>query len=192
MRILGVDPGLTRCGVGVIDVASDRKITLVHVSVIQTSPTLDLPHRLLAIRNGIVGLFEEFAPERVALERVFAQQNLRSVMGTAQVSGIVLVEAAARVLGVDLHTPTEVKAAVTGSGRANKAQVATMVRRLTGMDNAKLLPDATDALALAICNAWRGGSGAGGGSAGYATELTPAQRRWRDAESLARRKGTTS
>ena len=192
MRILGVDPGLTRCGVGVIDVGSDRKITLVHVSVIQTSPTLDLPQRLLAIRNRLVELMDEFAPERVALERVFAQQNLRSVMGTAQVSGIVLVESAGRGLGVDLHTPTEVKAAVTGSGRANKVQVASMVERLTGLAETKLLPDATDALALAICNAWRGGSGAGGGSAGANTELTPAQRRWRDAESLARRKSGTN
>jgi len=189
VRILGVDPGLTRCGVGVIDVAADRSITLVHVSVIQTSPLTDLPLRLLHIRDNLSALFDEFSPGRVALERVFAQQNLRSVMGTAQVSGLVLTEAASRNLGVDLHTPTEVKAAVTGSGRANKDQVATMVRRLTGLSDEKLLPDATDALALAVCNAWRGGSGAGGGSAGATSELTPAQRRWRDAESLARRRG---
>lgn len=187
MRILGVDPGLTRCGVGVIDVGQDRSITLVHVSVIQTPTKEDLPQRLLTIRRGLRELFDEFAPERVALERVFSQQNLRSVMGTAQVSGLVLVEAAERSLGVDLHTPTEVKAAVTGTGRANKEQVANMVRRLTGLSEAKILPDATDALALAICNAWRGGAGAGGGSAGSTTGLTLAQRRWRDAESLARR-----
>lgn len=189
MRILGVDPGLTRCGVGVIDVGLDRSITLVHVSVIQTSPLTDLPIRLLHVRDALIALFDEFVPGRVALERVFAQQNLRSVMGTAQVSGLVLTEAASRGLGVDLHTPTEVKASITGSGRANKDQVASMVRRLTGLTDEKLLPDATDALALAVCNAWRGGSGVGGGSAGTTSELTPAQRRWRDAESLARRRG---
>jgi crossover junction endodeoxyribonuclease RuvC len=187
VRILGIDPGLTRCGVGVIDVGTDRKLTLVHVSVIQTAPSTELPFRLLAIRQALVEVFDRFDPDRVALERVFAQQNLRSVMGTAQVSGLLLAEAAGRNVGVDLHTPTEVKASVSGSGRANKVQVANMVRRILTMDDATLLPDATDALALAICNAWRGGAGAGGGTASSTTELTPAQQRWRDAESLARR-----
>lgn len=189
MRILGIDPGLTRCGVGVIDVASDRTLSLVHVEVIQTSPSTDLPLRLLAIQRSLAEMFDTYVPQRVALERVFAQQNLRSVMGTAQVSGLLLAEAAGRGVGVDLHTPTEVKAAVSGSGRANKVQVAHMVRRLLNMDDARLLPDATDALALAICNAWRGGSGLGGGTAAAASDLTPAQQRWRDAESLARRAG---
>lgn len=188
MRILGIDPGLTRCGVGVIDVATDRSLSLVHVAVIQTSPASELPNRLLAVRQALVEVFDCYHPDRVALERVFAQQNLRSVMGTAQVSGLLLAEAAGRRIGVDLHTPTEVKAAVSGSGRANKVQVATMVRRILSMDNATLLPDATDALALAICNAWRGGAGTGGGTASATPELTPAQQRWRDAESLARRK----
>jgi len=187
VRILGIDPGLTRCGVGVIDVGPDRKLTMVHVSVIQTAPSTELPFRLLAIRQALVEVFDRFDPDRVALERVFAQQNLRSVMGTAQVSGLLLAEAAGRNVGVDLHTPTEVKASVSGSGRANKVQVANMVRRILTMDDATLLPDATDALALAICNAWRGGAGAGGGSTSSTTELTPAQQRWRDAESLARR-----
>ncbi len=187
MRILGIDPGLTRCGVGVIDVGPDRRLTLVHVEVIQTAPATELPLRLLAIRQALSGAFDAFSPDRVALERVFAQQNLRSVMGTAQVSGLLLAEAAGRDIAVDLHTPTEVKAAVSGSGRANKVQVAAMVRRLLNMDDSALLPDATDALALAICNAWRGGSGAGGGTAAKSTNLTPAQQRWRDAESLARR-----
>ena len=187
MRILGIDPGLTRCGVGVIDVAADRTLTLVHVSVIQTTPATDLPLRLLAIRQALIEVFDRFHPDRVALERVFAQQNLRSVMGTAQVSGLLLAEAAGRNVGVDLHTPTEVKASVSGSGRANKVQVANMVRRILRMDDSKLLPDATDALALAVCNAWRGGSGTGGGSASATSDLTPAQQRWRDAESLARR-----
>lgn len=187
MRILGVDPGLTRCGVGVIDVSPAGALTLVHVEVVQTPSSSEAPTRLLSMREAFVRLFDTFEPDRVALERVFAQQNLRSVMGTAQVSGLLLAEAAGRKIGVDLHTPTEVKAAVSGSGRANKAQVAVMVRRILMMGNESLLPDATDALALAICNVWRGGAGVGGGSRGVTSQLTPAQQRWRDAESLARR-----
>ncbi len=192
MRILGVDPGLTRCGIGVIDLSSSRTLALVHVEVVQTPSTADAPMRLLTIRDAFVRLFDTYLPDRVALERVFAQQNLRSVMGTAQVSGLLLAEAAGREIGVDLHTPTEVKASVSGSGRANKVQVANMVRRLLSMGDEKLLPDATDALALAICNAWRGGTGLGGGTRAKLSELTPAQQRWRDAESLARRNRTSN
>ena len=192
MRILGVDPGLTRCGIGVIDLSSSRTLALVHVEVVQTPSTADAPMRLLTIRDAFVRLFDTYLPDRVALERVFAQQNLRSVMGTAQVSGLLLAEAAGREIGVDLHTPTEVKASVSGSGRANKVQVANMVRRILSMGDEKLLPDATDALALAICNAWRGGTGLGGGTRAKSSELTPAQQRWRDAESLARRNRTSN
>jgi len=192
VRILGVDPGLTRCGIGVIDLSSSRTLALVHVEVVQTPSTADAPMRLLTIRDAFVRLFDTYLPDRVALERVFAQQNLRSVMGTAQVSGLLLAEAAGREIGVDLHTPTEVKASVSGSGRANKVQVANMVRRILSMGDEKLLPDATDALALAICNAWRGGTGLGGGTRAKSSELTPAQQRWRDAESLARRNRTSN
>jgi crossover junction endodeoxyribonuclease RuvC len=167
-------------------------LALVHVEVVQTPSTADAPMRLLTIRDAFVRLFDTYLPDRVALERVFAQQNLRSVMGTAQVSGLLLAEAAGREIGVDLHTPTEVKASVSGSGRANKVQVANMVRRLLSMGDEKLLPDATDALALAICNAWRGGTGLGGGTRAKLSELTPAQQRWRDAESLARRNRTSN
>ncbi len=189
MRILGVDPGLTRCGIGVIDVSSGNRLVLVDVRVIQTSPAMGLGDRVLAIKRGLVEALEEFSPDRVALERVFAQHNLRTVMGTAQASGIVLAEAAERGLSIDLHTPSEVKASVTGSGRANKEQVATMVRKLLSMSDAALLPDATDALALAICNAWRGGAGSLVSNANDQSTLTPAQQKWRDAERQSRRRG---
>lgn len=186
MRILGVDPGLTRCGVGVIDVQSDRRLSLIEVLVIQTPPELPLPERLLGLRKEFVRLIESHQPDRVAIEQVFAQHNLSSVMGVAQASAIAMVEAAARGIPVDLHTPSEVKASITGSGRANKAQVAAMVRRLLPLGEEKILPDATDALALAICNAWRGRAE---GVTTTAATLTPAQQRWREAESLARQKG---
>ncbi len=184
---------------GVIDAHDDRTLGLVDVLVIQTSPALPLPERLLALRLEFVRLLEVHKPDRVAIEQVFAQQNLSSVMGVAQASAIAMVEAASRGIPVDLHTPSEVKASITGSGRANKAQVAAMVRRLLPIGSDSFLPDATDALALAICNAWRGRADSVIGAvhedshhgAGGVTPppggLTPAQQRWREAESLARR-----
>ena len=183
MRILGVDPGLTRCGVGIIDLGANRELTLVDVRVLQTSPNLELAERLGQIKARLAAVIDEFAPDHIAIERVFAQHNLRTVMGTAQASAIALVEAYERGLPVELHTPSEVKAAVTGNGRANKVQVANMVIRILNMGEQKLLPDATDALALAVCNAWRSGVPRSGTVA-----LTPAQQRWRDTERQARKK----
>lgn len=189
MRILGVDPGLTRCGIGVIDVSPTRTISLVDVRVIETPSSMPLAQRLLGIRTGLLAALEEFSPDRIALERVFSQHNVRTVMGTAQVSGLVLVEAAARSLNIELHTPSEVKAAVTGSGRANKQQVATMVGKVLVLPQGKLLPDATDALAIAICNAWRGGSGGQVSGTTHSEGLTPAQQQWREAERHSCKRG---
>ncbi|WP_210481341.1 crossover junction endodeoxyribonuclease RuvC [Naasia sp. SYSU D00948] len=186
MRVLGVDPGLTRCGVGVVDVTPDRRATLVHVSVIRTPHELPLEERVLAIGRGIAALLDEHRPTAVALERVFAQHNVRTVMGTAQASGVAMHVAAERGLAVGLHTPSEVKAAVTGYGSADKKQVATMVARVLGLDAPPTPADASDALALAICHAWRlpPVSAPAAGAAG----LTPAQRAWQDAEKASRRR----
>jgi len=201
LRVLGIDPGLTRCGVGIVDVEPSRKAVLVHVSVIRTPADMPLEQRVLAIGNGIAALLDEFAPQAVALERVFAQHNLRTVMGTAQASGVAMHAAAARGLAVGLHTPSEVKAAVTGYGAADKRQVATMVQRVLGLDAPPTPADASDALALALCHAWRG-SGAAVPTAiardadraaqGASAGLTPAQEAWRRAEksAAARRLGT--
>jgi crossover junction endodeoxyribonuclease RuvC len=126
-RILGVDPGLTRCGVGVIDSASARSVSFVNVSVIRSAADAPLELRLLTIRDGLNAVLDAFRPDVIAIERVFAQHNVRSVMGTAQVAGIALLLAAERGLAVALHTPSEVKAAVTGYGRADKKQVTAMV-----------------------------------------------------------------
>jgi crossover junction endodeoxyribonuclease RuvC len=181
--VLGIDPGLTRCGIGVVDVELDRRASLVHVGVVRTPADAPLETRLLAVSRGIAAVLEEFAPDAVAVERVFAQQNLRTVMGTAQASGIALVLAAERGLPVGLHTPSEVKAAITGYGAADKAQVGAMVARVLRLDAVPKPADAADALALAICHAWRRGApttpAAGGGG------LTPAQLAWRAAESAA-------
>ena len=158
MRVLGIDPGLTRCGLGVVDGAVGAPLALVDVSVVRSAAHQSLPARLVAIERGIEECLEAHRPDAVAVERVFAQHNVRTVMGTAQVSGIALVAAARRGIPVAMHTPSEVKAAVSGSGRADKAQVAAMVVRLLRLIETPRPADASDALALAITHIWRGGA----------------------------------
>ncbi|WP_370057265.1 crossover junction endodeoxyribonuclease RuvC [Leifsonia sp. EB41] len=192
MRVLGIDPGLTRCGVGVVDVRPDRTATLVEVTVIRTPADMPLEQRLLAVGTGIDELLDAHRPDVVAIERVFAQHNLRTVMGVAQVSGVALHAAARRGLRVALHTPSEVKAAITGYGAADKKQVQTMVARILGLAEVPKPADAADALAIAICHAWRGSpaadGGANGAGAGGAAQ-TPAQAAWLAAERSARTSG---
>jgi crossover junction endodeoxyribonuclease RuvC len=156
MRVLGVDPGLTRCGLGVVDSARPGTASLVEVGVIRTPADADIGLRLHGIERGIEEWLDRHSPDAVAVERVFAQANVRTVMGTAQAGAVAIACAARRGLPVALHTPSEVKAAVTGSGRADKAQVTTMVTRLLRLDARPTPADAADALALAICHLWRG------------------------------------
>ena len=184
MRVLGIDPGLTRCGVGIVDVARDRRATLVHVSVLRTPVDDPLERRLLALGDGIEALLDEHRPDAVAIERVFAQNNVRTVMGIAQISGVALVAAARRSLPVGMHTPSEVKAAVTGYGAADKRQVTAMIQRVLRLDAPPTPADAADALALAVCHAWRAPLASGGLAA--AEGETPAQRAWRAAEASSR------
>ena len=158
IRVLGVDPGLTRCGVGVVDGAPGRALALVRVGVIRTSTADDVAARLLAIETEIESWLDACRPDAVAVERVFSQQNVRTVMGTAQAGAIAIASAARRGLPVALHTPREVKAAVTGNGRAGKEQVTTMVMKLLRITDPPRPADAADALALAICHLWRGGA----------------------------------
>lgn len=156
MRVLGVDPGLTRCGIGVVEGAPGRAIALVDVTVVRTPAGDDIGARLLGVERELERLLVEHRPDAVAVERVFAQHNLRTVMGTAQASAIAIVAAARHGIPVALHTPSEVKAAVTGSGRADKDQVGAMVTRILRLSEAPKPADAADALALAICHLWRG------------------------------------
>ncbi|WEV24458.1 crossover junction endodeoxyribonuclease RuvC [Streptomyces sp. 71268] len=155
MRVLGVDPGLTRCGIGVVDGVAGRPLHMVDVGVIRTAADADIGERLVLIERGIERWLETHRPELVAVERVFSQHNVQTVMGTAQASAVAMLCAARRGLPVALHTPSEVKAAVTGSGRADKAQVGAMVTRLLRLDAPPKPADAADALALAICHIWR-------------------------------------
>jgi crossover junction endodeoxyribonuclease RuvC len=156
VRVLGVDPGLTRCGIGVVDGAPGRQLHLVYVDVIRTPSDAPISERLLAQADAIAAAIAAHRPDAVAVERVFSQHNVRTVMGTAQVAGLAIVAAARAGRPVALHTPSEVKAAVTGSGTAGKAQVGAMVTRLLRLTEAPKPADAADALALAICHVWRG------------------------------------
>ncbi len=158
MRILGIDPGLTRCGVGIIEAVSVRAPQLIDAGVVRTSPAMDHAHRLLAIEEGLEAWIVANRPDTVAVERVFAQHNVITVTGTAQAAGIAMLIAARHGIPVALHTPTGVKAASTGSGSADKAQVAAMVVRILKLDEAPKPADAADAVALALCQLWRGGS----------------------------------
>jgi crossover junction endodeoxyribonuclease RuvC len=155
VRVLGVDPGLTRCGLGVVDGAGGRTVRCVAVDVVRTPADAPIAERLLAVGAVVEGWIERYRPDVVAIERVFSQHNVRTVMGTAQASGVVALLAARAGLPVAFHTPSEVKAAVTGEGRAGKQQVTTMVTRLLGLAEAPRPADAADALALAICHCWR-------------------------------------
>jgi crossover junction endodeoxyribonuclease RuvC len=156
VRVLGVDPGLTRCGIGVIDGEPGRPVSLIEVVVVRTPPDTAPGERLLAVERGVEQMLDAHRPDAVAVERVFSQHNVRTVMGTAQAGAVAIVCAARRGIPVGLHTPSEVKASVTGSGRADKAQVGAMVTRLLRLEQAPRPADAADALALAICHLWRG------------------------------------
>lgn len=183
MRILGIDPGLTRCGWGAIDRGDRRQLTMVDVGVITTAAATPLEQRLLHIQRALDDVIEATTPDVIVVEQVFAQDNVGTVMGVAQVSGLALVAAAGRGIEVNTRTPSEAKAAVTGYGGAQKAQVGHMVMRLLSLDEVPRPADAADALALAITHALRpalNGSGDQG-------TLTAAQRQWLDASAAARR-----
>ncbi|MDY6144005.1 MAG: crossover junction endodeoxyribonuclease RuvC [Arcanobacterium sp.] len=204
MRILGVDPGLTRCGLGVIDSLGGRRIKLVDVDVARSKPELPPHQRLLIVFNKIEEEIRLTRPDVVAIERVFAQENVRSVTSTAQVAGIVMLAAAQHGLPVAFHTPSEVKAAVSGNGRAEKKQVQLMVQHILNLDELPRPKDAADALAIAITHAWRGGAehlvdtnraqhgGAGMLPRAEGADLTPAQKMWAQAERLKSRHGAVA
>jgi crossover junction endodeoxyribonuclease RuvC len=158
VRVLGVDPGLTRCGVGIVEGRPGRPCNLVAYYVITSDPQDELPARLLHLDRSLADLVAEHEPESIAVERVFSQHNVRTVMGTAQAGAVAVLTAAKRGVPVQLYTPSEVKAAVTGNGQADKAQVTAMVTRLLRLGEPPRPADAADALALAICHVWRGGT----------------------------------
>jgi crossover junction endodeoxyribonuclease RuvC len=158
VRVLAIDPGLTRCGVGVVDGGHGTPLSMVAVDVVRTPATDEIARRLTALERAIEGWIERTQPDAVAVERMFMQHNVRTVMGTAQAAAVAILVAGRRGIPVATHTPSEVKAAVTGFGNADKAQVTAMVTRLLRLPAAPKPADAADALALAICHLWRGGA----------------------------------
>lgn len=155
MRVLGIDPGLTRCGVGVVEGGSGRTASLLLADVVRTDPDLETGQRLAALERSLVQYLAEYRPDAVAVERVFARRDVTTIIGTAQASGVVLLVGTRAGLHVAQHTPTEVKAALTGSGRADKAQVGHMVMRILKLAEPPRPADAADAVALALCHLWR-------------------------------------
>ena len=169
MRVLAVDPGLTRCGVAVVETRLDGRTRAVVAEVIRTDPDADHADRLRRVFDAVGSYLDDTEPDVLVVERVFSQSNVRSAMGTAQAAAVCMLAANQRGLPVHQHTPTEVKAAVTGSGRADiiapvradKAQVAFMVGRILGLRDVPKPVDVTDALALGICHVWRSRTRAG-------------------------------
>lgn len=156
MRVLGVDPGLTRCGIGILDVNNRRQAKFIHVEVLRTEADLELTTRLGQLSSELGKVVEAANPDVVVIERVFSQLNVKTAMNTAQASAVAMLAAYERNIPVFMYTPTEVKAAVTGSGRADKKQVTNMVARHLNLTELPKPADAADALALALCHAWRG------------------------------------
>jgi crossover junction endodeoxyribonuclease RuvC len=152
---MGVDPGLTRCGLSVIESAGGTQVVALDVEVVRTPSDMPLQRRLLAISDAVEHWMDTHRPDVIAIERVFSQQNVSTVMGTAQAGGVIALAAARRNIDVHFHTPSEVKAAVTGSGAAGKAQVTAMVTKILALQAKPTPADAADALALAICHCWR-------------------------------------
>ncbi|MFV0452070.1 MAG: crossover junction endodeoxyribonuclease RuvC [Propioniciclava sp.] len=155
MRVLGIDPGLTRCGVGVIEGERGRTPELLLAEVIRTAAELETGQRLAQVERALVQYLADFRPDAIAVERVFARRDVSTIIGTAQAAGVVLLVGTRAGLSVAEHTPSEVKAAISGSGRADKAQVGEMVKRILRLEAPPKPADAADAVALAVCHLWR-------------------------------------
>ncbi len=148
--MLGIDPGLSRCGYGVVVRAADGSLSAVACGVIRTPPTDPLPDRLCELNRELRALLVEFTPDAVVVERVFFQTNVRTAMSVGQASGLALAAASEAGCEVVQYTSNEVKQAVTGYGAATKDQVGRMVQSLLRLAEVPKPVDASDALALAL------------------------------------------
>jgi len=186
MRVMGCDPGLTRCGLALVETGPGRGVVALDVDVVRTSAGTPFELRLLEVHRTADEWMAVHAPDVVAIERVFAQNQASTAMGTAQAAGVVALAAAARGIPVAFHTPSEVKAAVTGSGRADKKQMTHMITRILGLQKPPSPADAADALALAVCHSWRSPMQGGVTAAAPAVARTRAGYEARVAEGRAR------
>lgn len=155
LRVMGIDPGLTRCGLSVVQAGKGRAVYPVAVGVVRTPPEEALSQRLLRLSTAVEEWMDDYKPDVIALERVFERSNVSTVMNTAHASGVLMLAAARRGADVHMYTPSEVKKSVSGNGRADKAQMTAMITRILGLAEAPKPADAADALALAVCHCWR-------------------------------------
>jgi crossover junction endodeoxyribonuclease RuvC len=152
VRVLGIDPGLTRCGYAVVDATTVSNVQARALGVVRTPAHDPLPRRLADLRRELAALIAEHRPQVVSVEHVFFQVNVRTAMSVGQASGLALAEAAAAGCEVHQYTPSQVKSAVVGVGNATKEQVQHMVRARLGLDQTPRPADAADAAALALCH----------------------------------------
>lgn len=156
--VLGIDPGVSRCGYGAVvgraSAGRGRDCEAVAYGVIRTPTDLALPERLGRLQTELESLIAEVAPSALAVERVLFQVNVRTAMSVGQASGLALATAARAGIPVAQYSPNEVKLAVAGHGSAEKDAVQAMVVRLLALAQSPGSPDAADALALALCHLW--------------------------------------
>lgn len=155
LRVMGIDPGLTRCGLSVVQAGRGRQILPVAVGVVRTPSDAELSERLLRISKAVGDWMDEYRPDVVAMERIFERGNVSTVMHTAHAVGVMVLAAAERGIPVYQYTPSEVKKAISGNGRADKKQMTTMITRILGLSETPKPADAADALAIAVCHCWR-------------------------------------
>lgn len=155
LRVMGIDPGLTRCGLSVVQGGHGRSVLPVAVGVVRTPHDAPLSVRLLRLSAAVEEWMDDYRPDVVAIERVFERGNVSTVMNTAHAVGVLMLAAARRGLEVHQYTPSEAKKALTGNGRADKRQMTSMVTRILGLAEPPKPADAADALALAVCHCWR-------------------------------------
>lgn len=149
--VLGIDPGLTRCGYAALT-RTGAVVAASSLGVLTTPPALGVPERLRMLAADLDALLDEVAPTSVAMEQVFFQSNVRTAVAVAQASAVAMLAAASRGIPVVQYTPSQVKLAVTGSGVAGKSQVQAMVQRRLGLSRPPHPADAADAAAIALCH----------------------------------------
>ncbi|WP_288801397.1 crossover junction endodeoxyribonuclease RuvC [Corynebacterium dentalis] len=155
VRVMGIDPGLTRCGLSMVQAGKGRSVLPIAVGVVRTPADEDLADRLLRLSLAVEEWMDDYSPDVVAIERVFERSNVSTVMNTAHASGVLMLAAAKRGIAVHMYTPSEVKKSISGNGRADKAQMTNMITRILGLSEPPKPADAADALALAVCHCWR-------------------------------------
>ena len=155
LRVMGIDPGLTRCGLSVVQAGRGRQVIPIAVGVARTPSDVELSERLLRISKSVSDWMDEYKPDVVAMERIFERSNVSTVMHTAHAVGVMVLAAAERDIPVHMYTPSEVKKSVSGNGRADKKQMTTMITRILGLSEPPKPADAADALAIAVCHCWR-------------------------------------